>query len=62
VLISFIASLQLKPIEKLMMKLTTYAEKKSVCRILADSSTNADCFSVSQHCGKPHVGRSFIYT
>jgi hypothetical protein len=38
------------------LKLTTNAEKNSVCLILADRITNADCDSVRQHSGKPHVG------
>jgi len=42
-----IVSRQVKPIENLMMKLTTNDEKNSVCRILADSCTTVDCYSVA---------------
>jgi hypothetical protein len=52
-----IVSRQQEPIEKLMMKLTTNAEMKFVCPILADSIAKADCCSVSQHCSKPNVVR-----
>ena len=51
-----------KPSEKLMMKLTTNAQKNSVCPILADSFTKADCYSVCQHSGKPNVAGSAIFS
>jgi hypothetical protein len=51
-------SRQLKPIEKLMMKLTTNAQKNYVRPILAESWSTADCSSVRQHSSKPNVGRS----
>jgi hypothetical protein len=46
VLAFLIVNRQLKPPEKLMLKLTTKAQKNSVRLILADSITKADCYSV----------------
>jgi len=54
-------SRQLKPIEELMMKITTNAEKNFVCPMLADSSTTADCYSDCQHRSKPNAGSSVSF-
>jgi hypothetical protein len=54
-------SRQPQPIEKLMMKLATNVQKSSVCSILAENCSTADCSSVCQHSGKPHVSGSGIY-
>jgi hypothetical protein len=50
----------LKPIEKLTMKLTTNVEKNSICWILTDNCSNADCYCVKQHSIKPNVSDSFL--
>ena len=42
-------------LKKLMIKITTNAQKKSVGRIIVDSITKADCSFVSQHSSKPSV-------
>jgi hypothetical protein len=39
-----------------MMKLTTNAQMNSICPTLVDSSTTADCSSVSQHSSQPNFG------
>jgi hypothetical protein len=53
-----VSARQLKPIEKLMLKLTTKSQIEFGQPILADSSTTADCYYVRQPCGKPFVSVS----
>ena len=51
---------QLKPIKKLMMKLTTNPQRNSLCPILVDKCSTDDFSSVSQHSSKPNVVRSVL--
>ena len=49
------SSPELKPIEKLMMKITTKAHLYSSARTKADSGQNDEYMFVSQHSSKPNV-------
>jgi len=49
------SSPELKPIEKLMMKITTKAHLYSSVRTKADSEQNDENMFVSQHSSKPNV-------